>query len=262
MDIEQQSLPGVDVARNTMASPSALGRYRHCPRLYRFLYVDGLWQYSRSSPQQSFGTAVHAALRDYFRLLPARRSLDALLTAFRTAWGREGGGSKAERERGLDVLRGWHDRADTGIVPVATEIALSGTWGDVTLKGRLDRIDRTPAGLRVVDYKTGMRPVSQEQADRDLALTIYAALVTKRLGEPVGSLVLDYVAAGVQVETTRPPEVLGERLDEVLATATALRNDTEWEPNTGRWCRRCDLLGRCPDGQAFVDELVAGGDAE
>ena len=113
----------------------------------------------------------------------------------------------------------------------------------------------------MVDYKTGMRPVTQEQADADQALTVYAALVTKRLGEPVGSLVLDYVAAGVRVETARPPDVLAERLDEVLATAEELRNDTEWLPRTGRWCARCDLLGRCPDGQAHVEtELVAGGD--
>jgi len=245
-------LPGVEVSRVTVASPSALARYEHCPRLYRFLNVDGLWQYSRSSPQQAFGTSMHAALRDFFRTQPHRRSLDGLLAAFRTAWGREGGAAKAERARGIEALKAWYERADVHVTPVATEVALSGTWGDITLKGRLDRIDRTPSGLRVVDYKTGMRPASQSRADADQALTVYAALAGTRLGEPVVELVLDYVVAGVEVRTTRPPEVLAERLGEVLATAEALRNDTVFEPRTGSWCARCDLLGRCPDGQAAV----------
>jgi RecB family exonuclease len=249
---EQQMLPGVEVSRVTVASPSALARYRHCPRLYRFLNVDGLWQYSRSSPQQAFGTSVHAALREFFRTPPQRRSLTVLLAAFRTAWDREGGGSKAERARGLEAMRAWYDRADVYAVPVATEVALSATWGDITLKGRLDRVDRIPAGLRVVDYKTGLHPVSQARADADEALTVYAALAAKRLGEPVAELVLDYVVAGVEVRTTRPPEVLAERLDEVLVTAEALRNDTEFQPRTGPWCGRCDLLGRCPEGQAAL----------
>src|SRR4029453_14068941 len=113
--------------------------------------------------------------------------------------------------------------SDTTVVPFATEVALSATWGDVTLKGRLDRVDRTPEGLRVVDYKTSARPLGQERADADPALTVYAALAERRLGEPVAALVLDYVVAGVQVETTRPPAVLAERLAEVLATARALR---------------------------------------
>jgi hypothetical protein len=65
---EQQSLPGIDLDRVTFLSPSALERYRLCPRLYRFLYVDGLWRMSRSSAQQAFGTSVHAALREFYRL--------------------------------------------------------------------------------------------------------------------------------------------------------------------------------------------------
>jgi putative RecB family exonuclease len=259
--MEQQLLPGVEIDRQTMASPSALERYRHCPRLYRFLYVDGLWQYSRSTPQQAFGTSVHAALRDFFRLHPERRGLDELLQAFKKAWAREGAvptaAAKEDRARGLEVLERWYRRADISVVPHAIEVALTARFGDVTLKGRLDRIDRVPGGLRVVDYKTGARPASQESADADLALTVYAALVTRRLGQPVVELVLDYVAAGVEVVTTRPPEVLEERLDEVLQLAGELRADEVYRPRTGPWCARCDLLSRCSDGQARVEALHA-----
>jgi hypothetical protein len=68
----------------------------------------------------------------------------------------------------------------------------------------------------------------------------------------VTRLVLDYVVAGTQVVTERPPEVLDRRLGEVLSTAVTIRTDQEFRPRTGPWCAGCDLLKRCPEGQREV----------
>ena len=65
-------------------------------------------------------------------------------------------------------------------------------------------------------------------------------------------MVLDYVVAGTQVVTERPPEVLRQRLDDVLSTAATLRADQAYLPRTGPWCTGCDLLKRCPEGQREV----------
>jgi putative RecB family exonuclease len=254
---EQQALPGMDLGRATFVSPSSLERYRHCPRLYRFLHVDGLWRLSRSSPQQAFGTSVHAALREFYRLPVGRRSLRTLLELFRRLWVRDGYRGKEEqqreRERGVQALRAWYRQADTTVVPHATELGLQATYGGIVVKGRLDRVDAAAdGGLVVVDYKTGRSAATQEAADADEALTIYAALAERRLGRPVRRLVLDYVVAGEQVVTERPPDVLRERLGEVLATAQRLRDDREFAPRPGPWCGGCDLLGRCPEGQREI----------
>src|SRR5918995_1117255 len=223
---EQQSLPGMDMERVTFLSPSALERYRLCPRLYRFLYVDGLWRLSRSSAQQAFGTSMHAALREFFRVPVGRRSLRMLLELFKRGWVRDGYRDKEqqqkERERGAEALRAWYGRADTTVVPHATELGLQATWGDVVLKGRLDRVDADP------DPGSGR-----------------------------GLVVVDYVVAGAQVVTERPPAVLTRRLDDVLATAATLRADQEFRPRTGPWCAGCDLLKRCPEGQREVAGLTA-----
>ncbi len=257
-DAQQQSLPGIDSSPATLLSPSALERYRHCPRLYRFLYVDGMWNRSRVTGTQSFGTTIHSVLREFFRLPVARRSLDRLLELFGRSWIREGYRNReerqSERERGAEALRTWYERADIHAVPYATEVDLQASWGDVVLKGRLDRIDtdQQGGGLVVVDYKTARRPVSQAAADVDEALTIYAALVERRLRRPVTRLVLDYVVAGAQVETERPPRLLEERLGKVLETAATLRADREFTPRPGPWCASCDLLGACPEGQREI----------
>jgi RecB family exonuclease len=139
------------------------------------------------------------------------------------------------------------------VVPHATELGLQASYGDIVVKGRLDRLDAADGGgLVVVDYKTGRSAVTQAAADADEALTIYAELAGRRLGRPVERLVLDYVVAGEQVVTERPPEVLRERFGEVLATAQRLRDDREFTPRPGPWCAGCDLLGRCPEGQREI----------
>src|SRR6266545_2301717 len=222
-DPAQQSLPGIDSSPVTFLSPSALDKYLHCPRLYRFLYVDGMWNRSRVTATQSFGTTIHAVMREFFRLPVARRSAERLLGLLRDCWVKEGYRSReelqTEKERAAEALRDWYQRADVRAVPYATEVDLQASWGDVVLKGRLDRVDTDrDGGLVVVDYKTGRRP-------------------------------------GTQVRTERPPEVLDERLDQVLETASRLRADREFTPRTGPWCSSCDLLGACPDGQR---EISAG----
>src|SRR6266705_3343955 len=239
-DPAQQSLPGIDSSPVTFLSPSALDKYLHCPRLYRFLYLDGMWNRSRVTATQSFGTTIHAVMREFW-VKEGYRNREEL---------------QASKERAAEALGEWYQRADVHAVPYATEVDLQASWGDVVLKGRLDRVDTDrDGGLVVVDYKTGRRPASQEAADADSALTIYAALAQRRLHRPVHGLVLDYVVAGTQVRTERPPEVLDERLDQVLETASRLRADREFTPRTGPWCSSCDLLGACPDGQR---EISAG----
>ena len=167
---EQQSLPGMDMERVTFLSPSALERYRLCPRLYRFLYVDGLWRLSRSSAQQAFGTSVHAALREFFRVPVGRRSLRMLLELFKRGWVRDGYRDKEqqqkERERGAEALRAWYGRADTTVVPHATELGLQATWGDVVLKGRLDRVDAPTPAAAVAWWWSTTRPAAGRSARR------------------------------------------------------------------------------------------------
>src|SRR6266540_3524957 len=203
-DPAQQSLPGIDSSPVTFLSPSTLDKYLHCPRLYRFLYVDGMWNRSRVTATQSFGTTIHAVMREFFRLPVARRSAERLLGLLRDCWVKEGYRSReelqTEKERAAEALRDWYQRADVRAVPYATEVDLQASWGDVVLKGRLDRVD----------------------TDRD-----------------GGLVVVDYVVAGTQVRTERPPEVLDERLDQVLETASRLRADREFTPRTGPWCSSC-----------------------
>lgn len=82
-------------------------------------------------------------------------------------------------------------------VPVAMECKGSLVWKGVTLSGRADRVDRSDAGLRIVDYKTGKAPGPKDVSklwQTQLALLAHMAEAGTLAGVPAGAVVaLDYL---------------------------------------------------------------------
>lgn len=147
-----------------LVSPSQIEDYFTCPR--RCYYARQLRLYDvASSPRQALGMVVHAALDELLRLEePVDEQLAALLVA--RHW--------------IDDEQRWQSRlkqsvfrrlAETAVAQVARaereaaeqaafvggELAFAWTLADsdVLIRGRIDRIDRSAAGLHVIDYKLG-----------------------------------------------------------------------------------------------------------
>lgn len=81
-----------------------------------------------------------------------------------------------------------------GAEPVALERDFAGEWHGLKVRGRIDRIDRTEAGLVLIDYKTGKsRPAGIKdqtgKASIDLQLPLYQEAAGPALfpGEPVST---------------------------------------------------------------------------
>jgi ATP-dependent helicase/nuclease subunit B len=58
--------------------------------------------------------------------------------------------------------------------------------GEVTVKGKADRVDRTKAGsIKVIDYKTSKRPLRVEEVFESVQLPTYAYWIRSEYGEDV-----------------------------------------------------------------------------
>ena len=87
---------------------------------------------------------------------------------------------------------------------------------DVTLTGKIDRVDKNGKGIEIIDYKTGAKPLTQKEADSDLQLSLYGLAATSIPEYPFNrqsdnvKLSLMYFDTPQIVTTTRTKEELEE----------------------------------------------------
>ena len=97
-------------------------------------------------------------------------------------------GWSSQRQEHLDLLR--LNLTTVEFLPgdrkvVATETKFKMQWYDLPLRGQVDRIDRTPVGLSVIDYKTsGVIPAgvkdASAKANLDIQLAVYQDAIAKK----------------------------------------------------------------------------------
>lgn len=154
-------------------SVTALNNYLSCP--WKYFYVNLLRIPRVQEPHQMFGTAVHAALRDFF---DAKKTRDAdaefIKESFRLHLRRQ---ELSERDfaeffaRGVTALTGYV-AAHAGRIGIPGKnefeigkVMLPNPGGEaIPLNGKIDRMEFLDDGgrVRVIDYKTG-RPKSRNQ---------------------------------------------------------------------------------------------------
>ncbi|NUS51060.1 MAG: recombinase RecB, partial [Nocardioidaceae bacterium] len=151
------------------ATPARLSTYRDCPRKYRLAYLD------RPAPVRtagrggtSVGASVHVALARWWDLPRARRTPEAGGTLLTGAWVDEGfrdtAQSAAARRRAAADVERYLAGIDPDHEPLAVERTVSVRTARASLWGRVDRLDDRAEGQVVVDYKTGRRAPTEDDA--------------------------------------------------------------------------------------------------
>ncbi|MGI9019689.1 MAG: ATP-dependent helicase, partial [Solirubrobacterales bacterium] len=160
-------------------SASDIDLYRICPLRYKFARVFAIPQ--EPTINQRFGILIHQVL-DRFHSEEMRASesglagdaalagesqptgdLNRLLSLFEAGWRRTGFGSSDDelqyRDRAVAALTRYHERhLRSESSPVWLERSFNFRIGPHQLRGRVDRVDRTPdGGYELIDYKTGER---------------------------------------------------------------------------------------------------------
>jgi RecB family exonuclease len=235
-------------------SASRLKLYEECPQKYAFNYVEKIPQAERS--YFSFGSTVHAALEAWLKpltLAPTQPigDLTQLLTFYDTEWLRAGYESQEQEfkyyEKGIALLTDYYAQY-TAARPrtIAVEREMSAVFGDVKVKGIVDRVDFDEAtGLEILDYKSGVK-LSQRDANESEQLTLYQILVDRAYHLPVAKLTLVHLVAGRTYSCPpRTDDDIAALVEKTQRIATLIREDV-FPTNVGRWCERCEYRERCP----------------
>ena len=175
-------------------SASNLNLYDDCPRQFYYKHVVRIPETARFEAR--LGTAIHAALEEFHRrhARPTIAHYDELLALFETELADVQFSAEKEREQGTErgrkLLRLYlaeEAARGTSVEHVEKEFTVS-LAADVTLTGKIDRIDRLPDGkIRVVDYKTGKLKARPDYLE-EFQMPIYAWAVQEHLGEKLESV--------------------------------------------------------------------------
>ncbi|MCA1824758.1 MAG: RecB family exonuclease [Mycobacteriales bacterium] len=252
--MDELPLPGVP-KRLFACTPSKLAVWLDCPRRYRLTYLD------RPTPAKgpawahnSFGATVHNALKAWWLLPRSRRTAESAAALVDAAWIRDGYRDAAQeqswRARGRAIVRRYVGTLDADVEPLGVERTVATRTSALALSGRVDRLDDRDGSLVVVDYKTGRRPLSTDDARGSMALAIYAFAVGRMFRRPVRRVELHHLPTGIVHAWDHTAESIDRQLGRATATALEARDAREFPARPGPMCAWCDFARVCPEGLA------------
>jgi RecB family exonuclease len=277
-------------ARLFTCTPTKLVTWSDCPRRFRFTYLDrkpkgGAWAHN------SVGLSVHNALRDWFTAEAQQRTLDYGAQRVAAGWIDEGFRDSAQSrewqtraaEMTVEYLRGQDPVQD----PIGVERTVSVATHGMALSGRVDRIDLRASAdggeeLVIVDYKTGRRPLDDNDARTSLALAAYVVAAAKTLRRrcrrvelhhlPTSTVAaFEHSADSLDRQLGRAQDIAHEADQATQAWRAGLSTlagdaadgdvqaveaiDAVFPPRPGVMCSWCDYRRWCPAGQDASEEL-------
>ncbi|MEQ3551521.1 PD-(D/E)XK nuclease family protein [Pseudonocardia nematodicida] len=265
--------PDFGAAALHRVTPARLDTWDTCRRRYRMLHVDSPPPARGGAfAHTTLGAVVHLALRSLAGLPAHRRTPVEAAALVRRHWSGEGFADDAQEARYRERAEDWLAAAAAGPAgsaePVAVERWVSAPVGGLLVEGRIDRLDSDPAddgALTVVDFKTGRRVPTEDDARDSRQLALYAVAAAHVFRRRCERVELHHVPTGRVAGFTHDDVTLGAHVAAAEASASdaaeataAVRTggdpDLLFPPRTGGHCGTCPVRRHCPDGRAAVSE--------
>jgi putative RecB family exonuclease len=252
-------------------TPSRLAAF-DCPRRYRFTYVDRPPP-PRGAPwaHNMVGATAHVALAQWFGLPRRRRTPEHGADLVANNWQNIGFRDDAQSDRAAagtaeSVRRYLEQYVEADDEPVGVERTVATRTETLAVSGRVDRIDDRGEELVVVDYKTGRRPLTDDDARGSQALALYVLGVRRTLRRACRRVELHHLPTGSVAAFEHTDESLQRHLDRAESTAADIVTATDtlaagadpddvFPANPGSACSWCDFRRHCPEGRATSREI-------
>ena len=212
------------------------------------------------------GAALHNALRSLWDAPLHRRTPDAAILLLRKGWPVDGFRDDAQRAATLAMacawMRAYVERLDVSDEPRGVERVVALRTRQLSLSGRVDRLDEREGELVIVDYKAGRHLLSPDDARSSMAMALYALAASATLRLPCTRVELHHLPSGEVHGYDHTPESLARILgraedvaeDAVLATRqieAGRDRDDAFPANPSRGCTWCDFQRHCEPGKAM-----------
>jgi DNA helicase-2/ATP-dependent DNA helicase PcrA len=252
---KEKELPTSKTGVNYL-SYSQMKTFDICPLHYKLKYILKIPTSQTSA--QSFGTSVHAALRNFYQNPPINNkvNIDDIKKIISDTWINDGYSSKAHEKIALaqaeKIITAFLTKDfDKKNLPLALEYPFNFYLNNVKIAGRIDRIDKASGNkIEIIDYKTGDNIPTQKKLETDLQLTLYALAANevkdKTLGKEPEEILLSlyYLEKGLKLTTTRSKEQLLEARELILEKVKEIEN-SDFKCSGSMFCKTCEYKILC-----------------
>jgi RecB family exonuclease len=145
---------------------------------------------------------------------------------------------------GMEWLEAYRKQGGFDAAPELLEHSFTAAVDVWTLRGVIDRVDRTDTGWRIVDYKSG-RPIARRR--RDLQVALYALGATAALHLAPLELEVVYLAGGGSVTVEKVADLIAEATKQGTEVAVAVREGNFEARPERRRCRLCPYRLACAE---------------
>ena len=147
------------------------------------------------------------------------------------------------KEQGIEMLTRYQKFTSTDPPDVIrAEEKFAFDIGPITIRGAIDRIDKTPDGISIVDYKTSKTPTS---AKSNLQLAVYSMYLEQLDDKIIGGLPISASLYFLR-EDEKPMrshsftnDQIGETKEKIIEVAAGIKRK-EFQAITGKHCDWCD----------------------
>jgi putative RecB family exonuclease len=232
-------------------------KFLRCPQEYAW-YCDRelLKKYHVDTPPLIFGSLMHGVLNDFYKNLDkSERTKEKMIALFLQKY-------KANKLKHDQIFRNRETVAKyfamagkeftnflesplSEIVPyVATEENIKIDLGGVQLWAKIDRMDTSAKGLKIIDYKTGK--YIEDEPD-PLQLDLYALATFVKFPEiPLHEKSYYYLYDNRFVKVAANSGEFKKTRDHVLQIAEDIAKTKKFEPRKNPKCIWCDFRSICP----------------
>jgi DNA helicase-2/ATP-dependent DNA helicase PcrA len=240
--------------RKLLLSHLQIDDYLTCPLKYKYVHV--LRVPVSAHHAIIYGSAVHEAIQFYYknRMDGRPNSLEEIIKNFEAHWESAGFLSREHEEQrleeGMESLRRFFHREERNkTVPSFIEKKFRFAFGKDTVIGRFDRVDVTPSGAVVIDFKTSdikTKEEADERAAKSTQLAVYALAWQTLAGELPLSLELHFVDTGVKGSMIPDADTI-EKISETIRAVSAGISCGDFKPNPQYLsCNYCPFSDICP----------------
>ncbi len=229
--------------------------YSTCPLKYKYTHILRVPIYQHHAVL--YGNAMHQAVAVYLSAKMTDQTIpfEEILVVFNRAWRSEGFLSRQHEEQrlaaGRAALRRFYDEQERGgRKPTYIEKEFSFTFEGNRIAGRWDRVDETPEGGVIIDYKTAEvhdQKTADKKAKENPQLTLYAWSYRERFGTLPVRVELHFLDSGFVGTAVRKEKEIEKMQEKVRVVAEGIRKEDFEARPTYIACQYCAYQDICPN---------------